>query len=144
MLHEVDFSDCPNFDKMKEYIERAEENYRTANYDKSHFPDSFGYKSADEAWQVLQGGKGLLKSDVLLHGDYCLPNIMLDNWRFTGFIDLDSSGVGDRHIDIFWGLWTLWFNLGTHEFATRFIDGYGREKINIDALKVIAAAEVFG
>ncbi len=144
MLHELDFSDCPNFDKMKEYIGMAEENYHSGNYDKSHFPDSFGYKSADEAWEVLQNGKSILKSDVLLHGDYCLPNVMLDNWNFSGFIDLDSAGVGDRHIDIFWGLWTLWFNLGTYEYSSRFLDGYGRDKISIDALKVIAAAEVFG
>ena len=144
MLHEIDFNDCPNFNKMNEYIGRAEKNYHTGNYDKSHFPDSFGYKSADEAWKILQEGKNLLKSDVLLHGDYCLPNVMLDNWNFAGFIDLDSAGVGDRHIDIFWGLWTLWFNLGTYEYSSRFIDGYGRDKINIDTLKIIAAAEVFG
>ena len=144
MLHEIDFNDCPNFNKMNEYIGRAEKNYHTGNYDKSHFPDNFGYKSADEAWRVLQNGKSILKSDVLLHGDYCLPNVMLDNWNFAGFIDLDSAGVGDRHIDIFWGIWTLWFNLGTYEYSSRFIDGYGRDKINIDTLKVIAAAEVFG
>ena len=144
MLHELDFSDCPRQNKMTEYLSTAEGNYYKGNYDKSHFPDSFGYKSAEDAWSVLQNGKNLLKSDVLLHGDYCLPNIMLDNWSFSGFVDLDSAGIGDRHIDIFWGIWTLWFNLGTYDFSSRFLDGYGRDKINIDAIKTIAAAEVFG
>ena len=136
-LHELDASDCPIKDRVGEYIARAEANYHADSYNKEHFPDSFGYKSADEAWEVLQNGKSILKSNVLLHGDYCLPNIMLDNWNFSGFIDLDSAGVGDRHIDIFWGIWTLWFNLGTYEHSSRFLDGYGRDKINIDALKYI-------
>jgi kanamycin kinase len=69
---------------------------------------------------------------------------MLENWRFSGFIDLDGAGIGDRHIDLFWGRWSLGFNLGTYEYSDRFFDPYGRDKINEDALRVVAAAEVFG
>ena len=143
-LHEIDASDCPVNDRMGEYIALAEDNFRTGNYDSSHFPDNFGYRSAQEAYTVLQNGKGLLKNEVLIHGDYCLPNIMLDNWSFSGFIDLGNGGVGDRHIDLFWGAWTLGFNLGTDQYRERFFDAYGRDKIDNDKLRVIAAAEVFG
>jgi kanamycin kinase len=143
-LHELDFSDCPVKDRVSEYLALAESNYRTGNYDKSHFPDSFGYASADEAYRVLSSGKEALKSDTLIHGDYCLPNIMLDNWNFSGFIDLGNAGVGDRHIDIFWGAWTLGFNLGTDAYRCRFLDAYGRDKADEDVLLTIAAAEVFG
>ena len=130
--------------RTTDYLALAEENYRTGNYDSSHFPDSFGYASAEEAIAVLRDGKGALKNDVLIHGDYCLPNIMLDGWRLSGFIDLGNAGVGDRHIDIFWGTWTLWFNLKTWQYTDRFLDAYGRDKANPEILKVIAAAEVFG
>ena len=143
-LHESDFSGCPVQNRTKEYLSLAEENYRTGNYDKSAFPDSFGYRSADEAYRVLTEGKKLLRNDTLIHGDYCLPNVMLDNWRFTGFIDLGNGGVGDRHIDLFWGAWTLWFNLKTNAYRNRFFDAYGRDKIEQDTLKIVAAAEVFG
>ena len=68
-LHELDFSDCPVQNRMKEYLALAEENYRTGNYDKSAFPDSFGYASAEEAHAVLEKEKGALKNNVLLHGD---------------------------------------------------------------------------
>lgn len=144
MLHETDFSDCPIKDRISEYIALAEENYRTDNFDKSNFPDSFGYRSAEEAYKVLQDGKHLLKNEVLIHGDYCLPNVMLDNWRFSGFIDVGNGGVGDRHIDLFWATWTLWFNLHTNEYYDRFLDAYGRDKADDYKLKLIAAAEVFG
>lgn len=143
-LHETDFWDCPIKDRVTEYLTLAETNYKTGNYDKSHFPDSFGYRSAEEAYKVLQEGKGALKNDVLIHGDYCLPNIMLDNWKFSKFIDVGNGGVGDRHIDLFWGTWTMWFNLHTNEYYDRFLDAYGRDKVDHHKLKIIAAAEVFG
>ena len=143
-LHEIDASDCPVKDRMGEYIALVEENYRTGNYDYSHFPDSFGYSSAKEAISVFEAGKGELKDEVLIHGDYCLPNIMLDDWKLSGFIDVGNGGVGDRHVDLFWGAWTLGFNLGTDVYRERFLDAYGRDRVDEEKLKVIAAAEVFG
>ncbi len=143
-LHELDFCDCPVQNRMKDYLALAENNYQSGSYDKSTFPDSFGYRSAEEAYSVLNEGKNNFKSDVLIHGDYCLPNIMLDNWKLSAFIDLGGGGVGDRHVDLFWGSWTLWFNLKTHKYHDRFLDAYGRDKIDKDMLRVVAAAEVFG
>ncbi len=143
-LHEMDFSDCPVQDRNTEYLALAEQNYRTGNYDTSAFPDSFGYRTAEEAHRALDAGRSAFRSDVLLHGDYCLPNIMLDHWNFSGFIDIGNSGVGDRHIDLFWGVWTLWFNLKTDQYASRFLDAYGRDRVDTDMLRVVAAAEVFG
>lgn len=142
-LHETDASDCPIKDRMSGYVALAEENYRTGNYSREHFPDNFGYRTAEEAHGVLQDGKHALKNEVLIHGDYCLPNIMLDNWRFSGFIDLGLGGIGDRHVDLFWGAWSLGFNLGTDNYRERFFDAYGRDKVDSELLKVVAAAEVF-
>lgn len=143
-LHETAHTHCPVPDRTAEYLATAEENYRTGNYDPAHFPDSFGYRSAEEAYAVLTEGKDALQSKVLLHGDYCLPNILLDNWNFSGFIDVGSGGVGDRHIDLFWGVWSLWFNLKTDRYRHRFLDAYGRDKVDEAILKIVAAAEVFG
>ena len=143
-LHEVDFSDCPVRDRTGEFLRLAEENYRTGNFDPSHFPDNFGYRSAEEAYAVLTAGKDALARNVLIHGDYCLPNVMLDNWQFSGFIDLGAAGIGDRHIDLFWGTWTLWFNLKTDQYRDRFYDAYGRDRVDPELIRVVAAAEVFG
>ncbi len=143
-LHETDASDCPIQDRMSGYIALAEENYRTDNFSKEHFPDNFGYRTAEEAYAALQSGKNELKNEVLLHGDYCFPNVMLDSWRLSGFIDLGNGGIGDRHVDLFWGAWSLGFNLGTDEYRERFFDAYGRDMVDEEKLKTIAAAEVFG
>lgn len=143
-LHETDYSDCPILDRTAEYLAEVERNYHTGNYDQSLFPDSFGYRSAKEVYDVLTAEKDALQSKVLLHGDYCLPNIILNNWKLSGFIDVGNGGVGDRHIDIFWGVWTLWFNLKTNKYHERFLDAYGRDKADESILKIVAAAEVFG
>lgn len=143
-LHETDFSDCPIQNRNDSYIKTAYDNYASGAYDNDSFPDSFGYKNAEDAMKVIEENKHRLKSDVLLHGDYCLPNIMLNDWQFSGFIDLGNGGVGDRHIDLFWGAWTLNFNLHTEKYRERFFDAYGRDKIQPDMLDVIAAFEVFG
>ena len=143
-LHETDFEGCPVPDRTADYLALAKHNYKNGIYDTSLFPDNWGYTSADEAWRVLSENGHLLKSDTLIHGDYCLPNIMLDNWKFSKFIDLGNGGVGDRHIDLFWGAWTLNFNLKTDKFTDRFFDAYGREAFEPEMLRIIAAAEVFG
>jgi len=142
MLHSLDFSDCP-IDHTKTYLETAEQNFQTGNYDKSHFPDSWGYASAEEAYHIIKTRGHLLETNTLLHGDYCLPNIIFDDWEFSGFIDLGSAGTGDPHIDLFWGAWTLNRNLKTDKYRERFFDVYGRKKIDEERFKIIAAAEVF-
>lgn len=144
MLHETDTSGCPVPQRTAAYIATATENHRLGKWDDSLFPDNWGYRSAGEAWSVVQEFSGVLKSDTLLHGDYCLPNIMLNNWTFTGFIDLGGAGVGDRHIDLFWGVWSLFFNLKTDAYRDRFLDAYGRDKVDFEVLRAIGAFEVFG
>jgi kanamycin kinase len=140
-LHETDFSDCPVQDRMESYFSTVETHYASGEVDLSYAPFA---SSVEEAYRIAREGRTILTSDTLLHGDYCLPNLILDGWTFSGYIDLGRGGVGDRHVDLFWGAWTLAFNLGTDRYRERFFDAYGRDRINEDALRVIAAAEVFG
>lgn len=142
-LHELDFRDCPVKDKMQEYFSLVEKNYSLDNYDKSHFPENWGYSSGEEAYKAYKEGKDCLTDNVLLHGDYCLPNVILKDWKLSGFIDVGGGGVGDRHLDLFWALWSLEFNLQSNKYRERFLDVYGRDKVNEEKLKIIGAIEVF-
>ena len=142
-LHETPCEDCPVKNRTQERLKLARENFESGNVDTGLFPDNWGYATAEDAWKDVQTYGPYLKKDTLLHGDYCLPNILLDDWKFSGFIDLDSGGVGDRHIDLFWGSWTLRFNLHTDAWCSRFLDAYGRDRIEPEILRAIAAFEVF-
>ena len=55
-----------------------------------------------------------------------------------------TGGVGDKHVDLFWGIWSLQFNLHTNRYRERFLDVYGREGIEEELLRIIGAIEVFG
>lgn len=144
MLHETDGRGCPVQDRTRGYWEQAERNYRAGGFDDAFSFGEWRFASAQEAWSAARQGAHLLERDALIHGDFCLPNVMLDNWRFSGFIDLGSAGMGDRHIDLFWGMWTLRRNLGTDRYGGRLLDAYGREKIQPDLLRTVAAIESFG
>ena len=143
-LHDESYDDCPVMNLTAQRLSGARENYRMNRYDRSLFPDNWGFRSAEEAYGVIRRDGGSLKTDTLLHGDYCLPNVLLDNWKFSGFIDLGGGGVGDRHFDLFWGIWSLFFNLKTNDYFQRYLDVYGRDLVSEDALRTVAAIEVFG
>ena len=143
-LHDTQSAGCPVSDHTAKYLQTAERNYRAGKFDPTLFGAYSPFSSAREAWEEAEKNGKYLQHNILLHGDYCLPNVMLDNWQFSGFLDLGNGGKGDRHVDLFWGLWSLWFNLKTDRFSDRFLDAYGREKISMNALRTVAAIEHFG
>jgi kanamycin kinase len=135
LLHEVDASDCPVKDRMNELTLMASTN----SFLQTHLDDIaeyIGIAHADTSSAEIVATSGLLKNDVLIHGDYCLPNIILNNWAFEGLIDVADGGVGDRHYDLAWGLWTLNRNLKSSKYGHRFLDAYGRDCIDKDRLRI--------
>ncbi len=141
-LHALPTADCP-VKHTESYVRAVQENHRKGIFDPTLFPAPWSVPTIEEAYRIAESALPYLKSDTLLHGDYCLPNIMLDNWRFTGFIDLGNGGVGDRHIDLFWGTWTLRFNLHTDVYCRRFLDAYGRDAFDPELLRAVATFECF-
>ena len=143
-LHEESFVGCPVIDRCGDYIAKARQGHAAGYCELDLFPQQdWGFSSPEEAWYLVENNGKYLKNDTLLHGDYCLPNIMLNDWKFTGFIDVGRGGIGDRHIDIFWGVWTLFFNLKTTAYCNRFLDAYGRDRIQPEMLRTVAALEEF-
>ena len=143
-LHETDGKDCPVPDRIRTYTETVRNGFDGSHYEPELFRGLWEFASFTEAKRAAEEGLPLLKKDVLLHGDYCLPNVILDDWRFSGYIDLGNGGIGDRHIDIVWGIWTLKFNLKTTEYTGRFMDAYGRDRIEPEMLRMVAAMEMIG
>ena len=106
-----------------------------------HETDPTGCPVTDLNSSLYPSHPGLLTSRVLCHGDYCLPNVMLHNWQFSGYIDVGQGGIGDRHIDLYWGCWSLLYNLKEEKWCSRFLDAYGREDVTPDKLAIIDSLE---
>jgi kanamycin kinase len=115
MLHSLPTRGCPYHCRTAEMLEEARNKH--ANLDSlKHF-------------------KCTPVDDVIIHGDYCLPNIIMDHYKFKGFIDLGYGGIGDRHFDLYWGLWTLKYNLKTDQYNDIFLDAYGKTDVDHDRLQ---------
>ncbi|MBE6594553.1 MAG: aminoglycoside 3'-phosphotransferase [Ruminococcaceae bacterium] len=143
-LHDLPCDGCPIKDRTATYLVTVREGYRLGRFDPSFLPEEAKGMNMEESYQTVWKKRHFLQTDTLLHGDYCLPNVLLDDWRFSGFIDLGNGGVGDRHVDLFWGAWTLRFNLGTDAYKQRFFDAYGRDAIDRERLLLVGIAECFG
>lgn len=129
-FHEAyDPSGCPLHNSVADMLARVERNVAEQRWEDSMLA-WMGGCSAEDAHRRIQQGAPSLKDDVVLHGDYCLPNVLLERWRVTGLLDLGMSGVGDRHYDLHWGCWSLDYNLHTRQWTDTFLDAYGRDAID--------------
>ena len=118
LLHETDASDCPLTDANARALTAYEK----------------------ESGKAFAGDSAVLKEDALIHGDMCLPNIFCDeDYRFTGFIDLGDSGLGDRHFDLYWAMWSLSYNLKTDRYNETFMTAYGLDAFDPARYAVCAA-----
>lgn len=141
-LHATPVQGIPVSPRMPQYKELAEGKvYGYADY---VLMPRFMVSSEEEARKLIQDNYHRIKKDTLIHGDYCLPNVVLDDWRFSAFIDFNLAGLGDKHMDLYWALWSLSFNLKTDAYTDCFLDAYGRENFDYDMLRVIAAFELLG
>ena len=67
------------------------------------------------------------KYETLIHGDYCLPNILVKNDKIAGFVDLGDAGIGDPWFDYAWCIWSLEYNLKTKEYTPLLLEKLGVE-----------------
>lgn len=89
---------------------------------------------AQELGQILRGLHAIDGSDcpfgvrkaghVLVHGDFCLPNVLVEEGKFSGLVDLGGAGLASPEVDLAAGVWTLQYNYGTGH-AREFLDAYG-------------------
>lgn len=64
------------------------------------------------------------RGHVLVHGDFCLPNVLVKDGALSGLVDVGGAGLGDPRKDLAAGVWTLRYNFGPAH-AREFLDAYG-------------------
>ena len=71
----------------------------------------------------LERSRPPVEDIAVCHGDYCLPNVLLDGDRFH-YLDVGEAGVGDRYVDVVAAIWSLRHNYGEGSVAD-LLDEYG-------------------
>ena len=83
---------------------------------------------------------------VLLHGDYCLPNVLVDGEGGWSLIDLGRVGVGDRHLDLADMTGSMLSDLNPSfgpRDAEAFLDAYGRDLVDPGLLELYRVLDDF-
>ena len=116
-LWEIDLSCCPvdqspdaKLARARKIVEAGQVNLDLAE------PGTFGeagFSSPAALLSWLEAHRPDF-TPVLTHGDFCLPNVFLEDWHLTGFLDLGRSGAGDKWTDIAICWRTLRDNFGGH------------------------------
>lgn len=142
-LHSRSIENTPLSSLQKRCMDIASGQFEDLAYDDSLQTKSFSIGSRQEAWNLIQENRHRLTPTTLIHGDACLPNVMCSRGAFSCFIDLGQAGAGDRHLDLYWAIWSLEYNLKTDRYTDYFLDQYGRESIDFEMLKTVTALESF-
>jgi len=103
MLWKVDVRECPRSRDLDAVLKEAREQVENHLVDLDNVePETFGEGGFENPEQLLEWLESHRPSfePVLSHGDFCLPNIFLENGQIAGFIDLGKTGVGDKWNDI--------------------------------------------
>lgn len=61
---------------------------------------------------------------VLVHGDACLPNFMVNDGKLSGYIDLEDMRIDKKEVDLAAGVWSLQYNFGPG-LGIQFLNKYG-------------------
>lgn len=89
------------------------------------FHDEHRHLTPQRALDHLEARRPQVEDIVLCHGDYCLPNVLIDDeGRITGYLDLGELGLADRWWDLAVATWSVTWNLGPG-WEQLFLDSYG-------------------
>ena len=103
MLWEIDVTECPITRDLDVILAEARMRVENNLVDLGNVePTTFGeggFESPAHLLEWLENNRPPMEP-VFSHGDYCLPNVILENGHIKGFIDLGNSGIADKWCDI--------------------------------------------
>ncbi len=114
MIHRVNISTCPFDMRRDKQLELARQYLAQGMIDATQFNVEFQGLSAQEVYELALQHSSFNEDLVFTHGDYCLPNILVDQQlnRVNGFIDWGRAGLADRYTDLALAARSLGRNFG--------------------------------
>ena len=142
MVHEVPVDECPFNMMLDREIEEARHNVVNSLVDESDFDDIRLGRTAGEVFVDLLRKRPADEDLVFTHGDYCLPNVMIDAEKVAGFVDWGRAGVADRYKDISLVVRSLKRNTG-EDLTTRFFEAYGITSPDVEKVEYYMLLDEF-
>lgn len=99
-LHAIPADHCPFDSGLVVRLSAARIRIDAGLVDADDFDDARQGWSADQVWGAMQPLLPLTPDPVVTHGDFSLDNLLIDDGRVVGCIDLGRVGVADRYQDL--------------------------------------------
>lgn len=128
-VHEIKIDNCPFNQRLESKIEEARKRVQSKLVDEEDFDQIRLGLTAEELLKELLLKRPMMEDLVFTHGDYCLPNIIIDKGKFSGFIDWGRAGVADRYQDLALAVRSITYNFGK-EYVQHFLDEYGVKELD--------------
>jgi aminoglycoside phosphotransferase len=94
--------------------------------DPNEFDDERQGRTSEDLVRELFKSKPSNEDLVFTHGDYCVPNIILNDEKLNGFVDWGNAGIADRYQDIALLTRSICYNFG-EEWQELVFEIYGIE-----------------
>lgn len=140
-LHAVPAEECPFNSAHTLRLSEARKRMEAGEVDLGDFdPERAGW-TAERVWAQMTAMLPIEPDPVVTHGDCSLDNILLEDGKVTGLIDLGRVGVADRYQD----LAILWNGLGDFGagLQARLFTAYGIAEPDIRKLRFHLALDEF-
>jgi aminoglycoside 3'-phosphotransferase-2 len=124
MLHAQPIAGCPFDQSVARQIEIARRRVDARLVDETDFDEERLGCTASDLLALVETSLPQSEERALTHGDPCLPNVMFDGSRFTGFVDCGRVGVADPYQDLALAARSIGSNLG-QEWVPVFFRSYG-------------------
>jgi len=109
-LQAIDISDCPFNHRLEIEMQEALFNIQNDLVDMDDFEENSPYSTPMELYEWLCENKVAEDDLCFVHGDYCLPNVLIQNGK-CGFVDIGNAGIADKWEDIAMCVRSLGYNL---------------------------------
>ncbi len=125
LLHRIPIEGCPMDRTLKRKLKLAERRVGEGLVREDDLEEENGHRKPIDIYRELMDTQPRQEDLVFAHGDYCMPNVILDGNRVSGFIDLGGAGVADRYQDLALAVRSLRHNYRTDEYKSLFMAYYG-------------------
>ena len=115
---------CPFRFDLARALGHVEQRVETGDIAAAGFHEEHAHLTPAAALAELEATAPADEDLVVCHGDSCPPNMVIQQGRVTGYVDLGELGAADRWWDLAVGAWSVGWNFG-FELEPLFYESYG-------------------
>jgi aminoglycoside 3'-phosphotransferase-2 len=128
--------------RLDRLLSMAHEHLAAGLVDEDDFDSSRAGRTASDLWDELLDRRPSAEDLVVVHGDFCLPNVVAQNDAISGFLDLGRAGIGDRYLDLALATRSLVGN-GHGDAVAAFYEAYGLADVDEEKIEFYRLLDEF-